>query len=139
MLGTLAPRVAQALIAACGDVFAHRLAWRWFGEDAAWNALTCHLLSWFTFYCSTRTFSNCAEAVLTAAALSYWPWCGGAGSHQLDPALKALGFQMLELFESKVLSKFWVSTANLHPYTVAGVPEGRTAGLRNRLSLKPEL
>ena len=25
--------------------------------------------------------------------------------HQLDPGLKALGFQMLELFESKLLSK----------------------------------
>jgi len=34
----------------------------------------CTLLSWFNFYCLTRSFSNSLETVLTVTALSYWPW-----------------------------------------------------------------
>ena len=40
---------------------------------AKW-ALFCSLSCWFNFFCGVRTFSNCTEAVLTTAALSYWPW-----------------------------------------------------------------
>ena len=37
-----------------------------------------------------------------------------------NPGLKALGFQLLELFESISLSKFWlVSNVTPHPYTTA--------------------
>ena len=45
---------------------------------------------------------------------------GGAGSYQLDPALKALDFQLLELFESTSPFNDLVSTANLHPYSAEG-------------------
>ena len=70
------PRVLQALVAAAADVHTHRLALRWFGNDrevARW-ALFCSLACWFNFFCAVRTFSNCTEAALTTAALSYWPW-----------------------------------------------------------------
>ena len=36
--------------------------------------------------------------------------------NQVDPGLKALGFQLLELFESTSLSKLWFQHVNLHPY-----------------------
>ncbi|KAK3247557.1 hypothetical protein CYMTET_42947 [Cymbomonas tetramitiformis] len=35
--------------------------------------LRVQVFSWFTFFCNVRTFSNSLEAVLTTAALSYWP------------------------------------------------------------------
>ena len=35
--------------------------------------------------------------------------------------MKAFGFQLLELFESKVLSTFWFEIVNLHLYILAGV------------------
>ncbi len=38
--------------------------------------LLCQVLSWFNFYCSVRTFSNCMEAALTAAVMCFWPWPG---------------------------------------------------------------
>ena len=40
-------------------------------------------------------------------------------THQGDPGLKAIDFQLLELFESTSPFKVLVSTANLHPY-IAG-------------------
>ena len=70
-----APRVAQAAIAAVGDVYTHELARRWFrSASAARYATFCSLTCWFNFFCGVRTFSNCLEAVLTAAALAHWPW-----------------------------------------------------------------
>ena len=70
-----APRVAQAAIAAVGDVYTHELARRWFrSASAARYATFCSLACWFNFFCGVRTFSNCLEAVLTAAALAHWPW-----------------------------------------------------------------
>ena len=45
--------------------------------------------------------------------------------HQLDPALKALGFQLLELLEKYIpFPKLWFSDVNLHPsYTEAVVDD----------------
>ena len=75
-----APRVVQAAIAALGDVFTHKLAFRWFqSRTAARYALFCSLTCWFNFFCAVRTFSNCVESVLTAGALVYWPWGQGGG------------------------------------------------------------
>ena len=36
---------------------------------------------------------------------------------QVDPGLKAFGFQLLELFESKVLSTFWFQMSTCTPTT----------------------
>eukprot|EP00850_Spirogloea_muscicola_P018611 SM000172S03084 [mRNA] locus=s172:193184:196341:+ [translate_table: standard] len=70
----LAPRLLQAAMAAVGDLHLHRLAARLHGQRAADWALACQLASWFTLFCSTRTFSSCAEAALTTAGLALWPW-----------------------------------------------------------------
>ncbi len=83
------PRVAQAAIAAVGDVYTHELARRWFrSASAARYAAFCSLTCWFNFFCGVRTFSNCLEAVLTAAALAHWPWgraeAGGDGGPASD-------------------------------------------------------
>jgi len=83
-----APRIMQALCAAFCDFAVYRLARRWFDERTAQNALLCSLLAWFNFYCGIRTFSNCAEATLTAAALVWWPLAGALPAPQMRfPAL----------------------------------------------------
>ena len=73
-------------VKATGDVYTYRLAWRWFdgSRAAARWALFCSLSCWFNFFCGVRTFSNCTEAVLTTAALSYWPWRRRTGEGQAE-------------------------------------------------------
>ena len=53
--------------------------------------------------------------------------------------LKALGFQLLELFESKVPFKVVVSTANLHPYTKAFSLSTSLGGVMRGLEVGVEL
>ncbi|TPX62035.1 hypothetical protein SpCBS45565_g07106 [Spizellomyces sp. 'palustris'] len=70
----VAPRLVQAGFAAVGDIYTYLLAYKLFGHGAAKWALICSILSWYTFFCGIRTFSNSMESVLTVAALYYWPW-----------------------------------------------------------------
>ena len=70
------PRLLHGVLAALGDYFLYRLVrHRWGGRAAGW-ALAAQLTSWFSFYCTVRTFSNSVEAVATTAALYYWAWPG---------------------------------------------------------------
>lgn len=68
-----APRLLQAIFATFGDYYLFKLAKLHWGEHAARWALFCQMINWFTFFCMVRPFSNCLEAVLTVAALYYWP------------------------------------------------------------------
>ncbi|KAK3283630.1 hypothetical protein CYMTET_8683 [Cymbomonas tetramitiformis] len=70
---SMAPRLLQGAFAAYGDLCLYRLALRLFSPAVANLALFCQMCSWFTFFCAVRTFSSSLEAVLTTAALSYWP------------------------------------------------------------------
>ena len=109
------PRVLQALVAAAADVHTHRLALRWFGDDrdvARW-ALFCSLACWFNFFCAVRTFSNCTEAALTTAALSYWPW---RRRRPAPPTKRASATASAFAFAS-------ASSATSSPF-VAATPEG---------------
>jgi len=70
----LFPRLQQAVVAAIGDWYTFRLAHRVGGEKVAWFATLVGLSSLYAVYTATRTFSNCTEAAVTAAALFYWPY-----------------------------------------------------------------
>lgn len=70
----LAPRLIQAVLAGFGDFFVFKLSGKLFCRQSAKWTLLCHLLSWFTFYCMTRTLTNSTETILTTIALYYWPW-----------------------------------------------------------------
>jgi len=69
-----APRFVQAAFAALADVSIARLARRLDGDRARGWALFCTMSCWFHFFCSVRTFSNCMETALSAAAAALWPW-----------------------------------------------------------------
>ncbi|KAH9515358.1 hypothetical protein Btru_014243 [Bulinus truncatus] len=68
------PRLLQGAISAYGDFKLYTLSAKLCGRATAQWTLICHLLSWFTIYCCTRTLSNSAETSLVIAALSYFPW-----------------------------------------------------------------
>ncbi|KAK7488449.1 hypothetical protein BaRGS_00020234 [Batillaria attramentaria] len=70
------PRLLQGVLASTGDLFLFRLSRRLGGAEIAQWTLLCHMLSWFTAYCCTRTLTNSAETVLVTAALFYFPWPG---------------------------------------------------------------
>ncbi|KAI9767564.1 MAG: hypothetical protein M1840_005601 [Geoglossum simile] len=61
-----APKVAQAVIAALGDYYTWKLGERVYGQGSR--------TAWATWFCATRTLSNCLETTLTVAALNLWPW-----------------------------------------------------------------
>ena len=59
------------------SVFVFRIHFKQTGTNARLDAflqLALAVLNPWNFFCSTRTLSNCLEATLTSAALSYWPW-----------------------------------------------------------------
>ncbi|BGP72901.1 glycosylphosphatidylinositol anchor biosynthesis [Rhodotorula toruloides] len=70
----LAPRLAQACIAASMDVAFVRLSSRILGPAYTNAALLTTLTSFFHFFTASRTLSNSTETALTAWALRYWPW-----------------------------------------------------------------
>ncbi|KAI9330015.1 Alg9-like mannosyltransferase family-domain-containing protein [Zopfochytrium polystomum] len=72
----LAPKILQAMFAAAADVSVYLLAKRLYGPGPARWALFASLVSFFNFFCATRTFSNSIETSLTSLALLFWPWPG---------------------------------------------------------------
>ncbi|BGP26829.1 dol-P-Man alpha-mannosyltransferase, glycosyltransferase family 22 protein [Rhodotorula toruloides] len=70
----LAPRLAQACIAASMDVAFVRLASRILGPAYTNAALLTTLTSFFHFFAASRTLTNSTETALTAWALRYWPF-----------------------------------------------------------------
>ena len=68
------PRVLQAMLAAVGDLYVYKWSLKLFrSKPIAFWSLFCSCVSFFNFFCITRTFSNSAETVLTIVALYYWP------------------------------------------------------------------
>uniref|UniRef100_A0A1A8PRD7 Mannosyltransferase n=1 Tax=Nothobranchius rachovii TaxID=451742 RepID=A0A1A8PRD7_9TELE len=70
------PRIAQALLAAFADVKFFFLVQRLENRDVSRWVFFCHLCSWFSWFCCTRTLTNSTEATLTSLALSYFPLSG---------------------------------------------------------------
>lgn len=69
------PYLVQSAGAALSDYYFCALARQTFPgqEDVLWYAIAITGGSAFNFFCSTRTFSNSLEMVLTTIALTYWP------------------------------------------------------------------
>lgn len=68
------PRVIQALCYAVGDLYLYKLSSKISSPLVGQWTLLCNCLSWFTFYCATRTLTNTAETTLVTIALYYYPW-----------------------------------------------------------------
>ena len=69
------PRVLQSILASVGDYYVYHWSYKLFQRNtqiANWS-LFCSIVSFFNFFCITRTFSNSAETVFTVVALYYWP------------------------------------------------------------------
>ncbi|KAI7821568.1 Alg9-like mannosyltransferase family-domain-containing protein [Gamsiella multidivaricata] len=70
-----APRLLQSVFAAVADFYAYRFAYRLFENQVTANwTLFLSVISWWNFFCSTRTLANSMEAALTIVALYYWPF-----------------------------------------------------------------
>ncbi|KOC18012.1 putative mannosyltransferase [Aspergillus flavus AF70] len=72
----VAPKSAQAILSAIGDLYTWKLARYVYGRRSheAWAALALTVLSPWQWFCSTRTLSNCLETTITIVALNLWPW-----------------------------------------------------------------
>ncbi|XP_072320671.1 GPI mannosyltransferase 3 [Eucyclogobius newberryi] len=70
------PRILQTLLAAFADVKFFFLVGSLENTDTAKWTFICHLSSWFTWYCCTRTLTNSMETTLTTLALCYFPLPG---------------------------------------------------------------
>ncbi|KAM9409446.1 GPI mannosyltransferase 3 isoform 1-T4 [Pholidichthys leucotaenia] len=70
------PRIVQALLAAFADAKFFFLIQRLENQDVARWTFFCHLCSWFTWFCCTRTLTNSTETTLTCLALCYFPFPG---------------------------------------------------------------
>ncbi|KAG0053431.1 glycosylphosphatidylinositol anchor biosynthesis [Gryganskiella cystojenkinii] len=70
-----APRILQSVFAALADLYAYKFAYRLFENQVIANwTLYLSVISWWNFFCSTRTLANSLEAALTIVALYYWPF-----------------------------------------------------------------
>jgi phosphatidylinositol glycan class B len=121
----VAPKVFQALVAAIGDLYTYKLAATLVGKDLAGWALVASVFSGANWFLSVRTFSNSLEMVLTAVAMSYWPWKGpvSMGPYVLSLAIAALtcAFRptnaLIWLFLGlKLLWRFQKSTREFYTY-----------------------
>ncbi|XP_051920107.1 GPI mannosyltransferase 3-like [Hippocampus zosterae] len=67
------PRLLQALATAFADFKFFFLVRELEDRDVAKWTFFCHLCSWFTWYCCSRTLTNSVEATITCLALCYFP------------------------------------------------------------------
>ncbi|KAB8078331.1 putative mannosyltransferase [Aspergillus leporis] len=83
----VAPKLAQAVIAAIGDFYTWKLARSVYGRRSheAWATLALSVLSPWQWFCSTRTLSNCLETTITIVALNLWPWEWSSDAHPETP------------------------------------------------------
>ncbi|CAK6954871.1 GPI mannosyltransferase 3 [Scomber scombrus] len=70
------PRIIQALLAAFADVKFFFLIRTLENRDVAKWTFFCHMCSWFSWYCCTRTLTNSMETTITCLALFYFPLPG---------------------------------------------------------------
>ncbi|KAE8550688.1 hypothetical protein EYB25_006916 [Talaromyces marneffei] len=82
----VAPKIAQAIIAATGDYYTWELSNKIHGTESygGWATLALTALSPWQWFCSTRTFSNSAETTLTIVALYFWPWEWFLDNQEMD-------------------------------------------------------
>jgi phosphatidylinositol glycan class B len=104
----MVPRVLQAILAAFGDLYLFKLSTKLFGKESAKWSLLCGLVSWFTFYCVTRTLTNSTETVLTTIALYYWPWTAEKKSKEHSNFILSLFFAALSCLIRPTSAIIWI-------------------------------
>ncbi|KAF9984221.1 hypothetical protein BGZ75_004213 [Mortierella antarctica] len=93
-----APRLLQSVFAAAADLYTYRFAyrlyenqvianWTYFTHRISWpDQLFLSVISWWNFFCSTRTLANSMEAALTIIALYYWPFTTATATATAAPS-----------------------------------------------------
>lgn len=102
------PRLVQACFASFGDLFLYKLAVRRFGPQTGIWTLICYLISWFAFYCVTRTLTNSLETVLTTIALYYWPSTHVRDIDNNNEIIKALSFAAFSCIIRPTAAIIWI-------------------------------
>jgi len=103
-----APRLLQAVLAAFGDFFVFKLSGKLFGRESATWSLLCNCLSWFTFYCITRTLTNSTETILTTIALYQWPWDPKLPQDSTSNLLLSLVFAAISCLVRPTSAVIWI-------------------------------
>lgn len=87
----------------------------------------CHLCSWFSWYCCTRTLTNSMETTITCLALYYFP-LPQSTTHSRSPLTTSLSFQYKGISSAKVgyfigailmfICLFILSAKNIWPWSL---------------------
>lgn len=114
----LGPKIIQGILAGIGDFYLFKLATKLFDQKVGVCALLCSVVSWFNFYCVTRTVTNSTETVLNVIGMYYWPWDTvskqTAVNSNIHTALILAGAACLVRPTAAVM---WMPLALLHLYT----------------------
>lgn len=68
------PRLLQACLSAVGDWYFYRFARKYFGDFVAGTAMYSLMMSWFWWYCATRTILQTAESAMLCIGLYHYPF-----------------------------------------------------------------
>lgn len=126
------PRVVHALLAAFADVKFFLLIRTLETEDVARWTFFCHLCSWFSWFCCTRTLTNTTETVLTCLALVYFP-LPGSKSHSSKRYLSLVALAVvvrptaLIVWFPLLMYHFWQEESKLKLITRSYIPIGMSA------------
>ncbi|KAL7405715.1 hypothetical protein ABVT39_006176 [Epinephelus coioides] len=126
------PRITQALLAAAADVKFFFLIQTLESHDVAKWTFFCHMCSWFSWYCCTRTLTNSMETTITCLALFYFPLPGSkTHSSKIYLTLVALAVIVrptaLIVWFPLLLYHFWQEDNKLRLITHYVIPIGALA------------
>lgn len=126
------PRIIQALLAAFADVKFFFLIRTLENRDVAKWTFFCHMCSWFTWFCCTRTLTNSTETTITCLALFYFPLPGSkTHSSKKYLALVALAVIIrptaLIIWFPLIVYHFWQEDNKLRLITHDYIPIGTLA------------
>ncbi|KAM9366078.1 GPI mannosyltransferase 3 [Symphorus nematophorus] len=126
------PRILQSLLAAFADVKFFFFIRTLESLDVATWTFFCHLCSWFSWYCCTRTLTNSMETTLTSLALFYFPLPGSkTHSSKKYLALVALAVIVrptaLIVWFPLLMYHFWQEDYKLRLITHKFIPIGTVA------------
>uniref|UniRef100_A0A672YEG5 Mannosyltransferase n=1 Tax=Sphaeramia orbicularis TaxID=375764 RepID=A0A672YEG5_9TELE len=135
------PRVIQALLAAFADVKFFYLMRTLENHDIAKWTFFCHLSSWFTWFCCTRTLTNSMETTITSLALFYYP-LPGSKTQSRYLTLVALAVIVrptaLIVWFPLILYHFWQEDDKLRLITHRYIPIGFVVSFNSRRVVFPQ-
>ncbi|XP_041794364.1 GPI mannosyltransferase 3 [Chelmon rostratus] len=126
------PRVIQALLAAFADEKFFFLIRTLESRDVATWTFFCHLCSWFSWYCCTRTLTNSMETTITCLALFYFP-LPGSNTHNSKKYLTLVALAVivrptaLIVWFPLLIYHFWREDNKLSLITHTFIPIGAVA------------